>query len=233
MTHPTLSALAAHAAWEAERAELATRAERLQVQTDELVAEREAANTKWRQAAEKAEREGKPIPAQPAPPDARAIDWAWSRLRTDERAHQSRRAQVLAECAPEALAVLAEREEDRWERLAELAPILAELVAEARADATLARDLVQAQDRVAGLSVRPSRAERVNTRPELAKMLDAATGRRSLLTPAPLTPREPRIQSEASGYGIVRDDATGFGYADSDRPPPAPMPRWMADRMYG
>ncbi|MEC9053439.1 MAG: hypothetical protein VX747_13320 [Actinomycetota bacterium] len=106
------------------------------------------------------------------------------------------------------------RERGRQARLRPIAEELAAIHREAQQDGTQAAELIRARDLMDGLTVHPSRAERMNTRPSVQDVLDAATAATSLLDPEPLTAHgPPRIvpdlgQDDGNHAGKARAEAT-------------------------
>lgn len=222
--HDVLRASDAWSAWEAERVDLAARRERLAEQIAEVNAAEAKAIADHAAKVAGATRGGKSIPKPPVPAERAHLDHALSVQTADEMAHRARRDQVFAEAASGgAMDALTARERDRQARLTDLAPIVAEIVAEAHADARLCRDLVAALDRWSGRTVRPPRSDRIDPHPDLSTLLAAALNSASLLVPQPLTP-------QTDGVTVDRDRVHQFGYADRDRPAPPPTPRALGLR---
>jgi hypothetical protein len=212
MTHPVLAANETFAAWLAEGDVLAERRDSLNRQ---VLAAREAdrrATEKHAAEVREAVESSKTIPPPPPPGDWLHLDGALAIQRQAEQEHQERRPRVLAQ-AHETGAWLGLEDRERG-RLARLAPMLEEIimiVAETQGDVRVARDLIAARDRVDGVVVRPSRADRINAKPSLTDVLQAAADGRSLYEPEPPQPRrEQKIQTVGPD-----DDATNVGYVQA------------------
>ena len=194
MTHVVLAANDAYAAWEAEGAELAKRRASLVGQIMAGTAEQEKVDAAHEQKVREAVEKSQAIPPKPEPVDRSHLDAALWMQQWAEDTHRERRTAVIAEAADTGAFVgLEDREMARRARLVALAPEIEECLREAREDATLLRSLVLAIDLKNGRTTHPSRAERIDTKPDLETMLAAATQGRSLLVPEEPQPRPPRV----------------------------------------
>lgn len=138
---------------------------------------------------------------RPVEPDLRHLDDAKHLLEAQEREHRGRRDSVLAAIADDVLAGLADWERADNSEAMTLAPKVRRLIAR-RQDLRLAADVYAATDRHAGLTVRPSRADRVRRDVDADLLLDAAEADLSLLDPEPMLGaiREPTILRDNPGW---------------------------------
>ncbi len=126
-----------------------------------------------------------------------------------EEAHRDRRVEALADAADDVLLALRDRESADNARLAMLAPEVHRLRARRLPDLALYAQLIGAQDRHAGLTVHPSRQERVSRYVSIEALLNAAEADVSLLALVPL--------AGVPGSRVVPDD--GRDESARNRPP--------------
>lgn len=153
---------------------------------------------------------GEVPPMAPEPPDLRHLADAAALLQMQEEAHRGRKSAVLAEVSEDVLQGLRDRESARQARLAMLAPEVHRLRTETVADLALFAQVLGAVDREAGLSVHPSRQERVSREVSTDGLLNAAEAGVSLLQPAPI--------GEVTGR-VMRDDGSDDGVRQQGRRP--------------
>lgn len=175
------------AAWAAERVALQEKRAALVRHTFDARAPYEQAVAEHRAAVAAAVDAGEVPPVSPEVPDLRHLNDAAAMLRTKEAAHQACKDEVLAEAAEDVLLALRDRESADNARLAMLAPEVHRLRARRVADLDLYAQVIGAQDRHAGLTVHPSRQERVSRDVTTDALLNAAEADVSLLAPVPMT----------------------------------------------
>lgn len=188
MTHDVLRANEVWAAYEAEGEALKEKRAALVRHEFEVRRPYEEAVVAWKAAIREAVDSGEKPPEAPEPPQERlrSLDTAKAILRTQEDAHRERRDAVLADIATDVLNALGDRERVDNAEAAEIAPRLRRLVTRRTADLGLVAQLIGAVDREAGLSVHPSRAERVPRSIGLEALLAAAEADVSVLEPVPM-----------------------------------------------
>ncbi len=233
VTHDVLQANAAWAAWAAERVALQEKRAALARHTLDARAPYEQAVAEHKAAIAAAVDSGEPPPVSPEVPDLRHLDDAFAMLRMQEEAHQDRRVEVLAGAADDVLLALRDRESADNARLAALAPEVHRLRARRVADLDLYAEVIGAADRHAGMTVHPSRQERVSRDVSIEALLNAAEAGVSLLAPVPMAgvpasrvvPDDGRAESaESRPPQLLGMTGRGFGGATAHWPRETRLP---------
>jgi hypothetical protein len=219
VTHPVLAANEAYAEWEA--AGQALREKRAALVRHVLDTRRpyDESVTAHKAAVAAAVEIGDVPPLAPEPPPLDHLAEAEAMVRSLEEAHRGRRTEVLVAAAEDLQTALRDRESVRNARMAALAPEIRAARAQAVADFGLLGSILGAQDRAAGLSVHPSRGERIPTTVSTEALLDAAEADVSMLAPIP-------VAAVASGRVLI-DDGT------DDRIPQIEPRRLGMSRSFG
>lgn len=219
MTHDVLRANPVWSAYEAEGEALKQKRAALAQHTLDVRQPHEQALREHRAAVVAAADAGEVPPLPPPEPDLRQYAEAAAHLQMQEEAYRDRKGAVLAEVAQDVLQGLRDRESARQARLAMLAPEVHRLRAETIADLALFAQVLGAVDREAGLSIHPSRQERVARDVTTDALLNAAEAGMTLLEPAPI--------GEVTGR-VLRDDGTDDGVRQI-----APRRLGMTSRSFG
>jgi hypothetical protein len=175
--HSILSGHPAYREWEARGVDLAKRRESLVRQVFAANAERDKAAAAHTEALRAAVGKSKPIPAKSEAADLSHLDAAMIIQRDAEETHRDQRAVVLAEIAADGgLTGIEDRLGAGLAKIADAAPAILAAQADLVDTLMVYRDLLRAQDRVAGVAVRPARADRIRMRWDVDALLSADVG---------------------------------------------------------
>lgn len=204
VSHDVLRANEVWSAYEAEREVLKEKRAALARHTLDVKQPHEQAVRDHRAAVAAALDAGDPPPLAPEEPDLRHLAEADALLRIQEEMHAARRHEALAEAADDLLTALRDREGADNARLAMLAPEVHRLRARRVADLALYAQIVGAQDKHAGLSVHPSRQERVPRDVTTDGLLNAAEADVSLLGSTPMGGSDRRVMLDDGSDDSIR-----------------------------
>jgi hypothetical protein len=186
--HPILTAHPAYQKWEAHGVDLVKRRASLARQGLAAFAERDKVRVAHAEAVRVAVEKSKPIPATPEPADLSHLDAAMTIQEAAEEAHRDRRAVMLTEIAADGgLLGVEERLGAALAKVADAAPAIKEAQDDLVDTLAVYRDMLRAQDRAAGVVVRPSRADRVRLRWDVDALLSADVGALMALEPVQAT----------------------------------------------
>ncbi len=205
--HEVLKANPAWSAYEAQGQALAEKRDALVRHVFDAKAPHERAVIEHKAAVADAVESGEVPPLAPDPPDLRHLDEADALLRIQMEAHAARRVEVLAEAADDLLTALRDREGVDNAGLAMLAPEVHRFRARRVADLALYAQIVGAQDKHAGLSVHPSRQERVPREVTTDALLNAAEADVSLLGSTPVGGADRRVMLDDGSDDSIRQIA--------------------------